>query len=1267
MQTVPLSGTVQTVSFYPDDTIETVSRWIALAMDSHPARLFLEAYTTLPSDHYSSNPNAWSELFFRLSYDGETVNEDALRTYLAGRSPLAQVAVRGISKKEWDLHQDDLMNLFTSDEPIREWRSFGVPVDKSIVLPLPPKSLEIPASRFPIISEKSLFETIHPYPVTEFRATIVPADISDTVKLLYYPILVADTPSNLDSVRGLLEKSRKDLQTLLALPAPPHETMRIVRAKWYVPLIETQFTSVRARFEQMFYGVTVSKKTPFVGYFTSKTEKMRSKFYVEDPNNKVSWLDEDLVRNWFQRTMPQRRRPTLLFYRGKDRNSFDRIAITETDVILQSERPKSSKQTLDELREDLLAWLGSMDAVVPFLLPSDMAVSRWELSDMALVASYSSEVHEFDMRKMSCLQTIFGHQDKQFRLLRAEVDVASPDMLQAYQILQQDETATADTLVSVLGISEERAEEILLELRSEDMVSLERYLRAYPTIQFTEREVFVRFVTNPERTLRYADILRYVLTNDVSEFCVVAPDVAPQVVAVPAQAEEDDNDLGLLEGFLDEEEEKEPAVGAPLAAASASAAPLKQKVVAKPKRTYNYFNRRLEAFDPETFDQSFYNRECDKPRQAVVLTAKDRERIKSKAGEAYTYQGAPKEETLELKDPDGTVICPPYWCMRDEIPLREEQLVDKDGELACPVCKGKVRPDDSVDPTEYTVIRRDTAAKYPDYLKRVSTKNKRKVPCCYLSPQTESKVVSVKEDDTYILRETVAPIPSMRWAYLSDEMASKLHMKTKYSETVDKNRLVFGKSDIFRIGLGRPSRTLPTLFGVSMKIPSPKDARANLLRCSFFRTRSVTSEGDTTLDRLINKVDTDFKEQRLTFLEELEYTTSFLKCEVILIDGKSSEVLCGFWKEMVGADRFTIAVIDTDILGIVQRLRVGQRTYKTNYKVDLRDAMFGEKTWPYLTKLHDEACATNLPTIDDAINEIRLAGKREYQVVLDPFDRIQAVFLPTEVLLPVVPTTIRALPGVAIRSGFADIRTEELPIRDTARAILEKTVHSGFKIKREHRDADGKLVEFELASGFRVPFQAVEDGNEGPATEVLETVRAIKEETLVSGPPNDKDAKIASRISYESELFEFLLYSLSQNIELDAEGNIIDRQYADLRRSIQDQSQSLYKDLQAWMKKNSYKDTTQSPINFINKVRTPCGQFKEKDTCNKSSLCGWQKDDCKIRVKSTVDSDALLKQIAKTLRDNGKKRALVLDARLSPFFSTVLYLEMPNELFTTSV
>jgi hypothetical protein len=64
-------------------------------------------------------------------------------------------------------------------------------------------------------------------------------------------------------------------------------------------------------------------------------------------------------------------------------------------------------------------------------------------------------------------------------------------------------------------------------------------------------------------------------------------------------------------------------------------------------------------------------------------------------------------------------------------------------------------------------------------------------------------------------------------------------------------------------------------------------------------------------------------------------------------------------------------------------------------------------------------------------------------------------------------------------------------------------------------------------------------------------------------------------------------------------------------------------ELEKWFKAEAYEDSTKSPVEFVNKVRTPCGQFTEKDKCNGSNLCGWKtekgKGVCKVRVKPVVD------------------------------------------------
>jgi hypothetical protein len=283
----------------------------------------------------------------------------------------------------------------------------------------------------------------------------------------------------------------------------------------------------------------------------------------------------------------------------------------------------------------------------------------------------------------------------------------------------------------------------------------------------------------------------------------------------------------------------------------------------------------------------------------------------------------------------------------------------------------------------------------------------------------------------------------------------------------------------------------------------------------------------------------------------------------------------------------------------------------------------------------------------------------QYQVVLDPFKRVQAVFVPQEVVLPIEPMSINFPEGLTVRSGYADIKDEELPTRTRLSEFLKSTIHPGFKVTEELQSVDGNSSEFLLESGFRAIFRPQPSEKTDDAKEVISTIRTDhSEEELVSGQPNASDLKLASEISYSSEIFEFLLFSLSKDIQTD--------EYEDLRNAIANPKATLHKDIKKWFNSQTYWSTVDEPVQFVNKVRTPCGQM-EKDTCKKSTLCGWHKKTCKIKVKPIVDKTQILVRLTKTLKDNTKQRALVLDGRLSPFFSTILYLEMPHEWITSSV
>ena len=664
-----------------------------------------------------------------------------------------------------------------------------------------------------------------------------------------------------------------------------------------------------------------------------------------------------------------------------------------------------------------------------------------------------------------------------------------------------------------------------------------------------------------------------------------------------------------------------------------------------PLGTHNYFNNRILQIDPDLVD-SEYSKKCEKLTQVVILTPAQQARM----GEKYNYSKAPASETMKVDK--GIAVCPEYWCMRDEIPLSEDQLVDG----LCPECGGKVRVTEKEDPREFTVIKRKGEFKYPDF-KDPSDKStsKKKVPCCYRKPAGSSEILAPKTavDEYYVLAS--GTVPSLRIAYLPQELTKRIAVKTNYAKTCPKNRLEASMNDMFRIGLGLPRESLPVLLNDKRPIPSPERAPDKIIQCSFFRSWKDVGEGADEIARITAGIDRAWNEKTLSPIDEIEYVALILDCRVVQIHTSTNKISCGFWSDKTSARSRTITLLDTDILGKVTR-RKGNVGSKFDYIVDINK--FDDAAKNALQALHISACTTTVPTVMDAQLELAAKNVADYQFIMDPFKRVQALFVPQVAVLPVHPISMDIPEGGRVRSGYADIEDEELPTSKTLATFLAETRHPGFKQSGLMFSADGFYSEFMLESGFRALFRPEESEDDEVATEVMKTIREPHtEEELVSSPPNRADLKLASDVSYSSEVFEFMLFSISKDVQT--------ADHDDLRTAIKESSPDLLRELKKWLDAEAHWDTVNEPVQFVNKVRTPCGQM-EKDSCKKSTLCGWHEDTCKIKVKPIVDKQKLLARLAKTLKDNSKQRALVLDGSLSPFFSTILYLEMPHELITTS-
>jgi hypothetical protein len=1248
---LPLEGSSTILSFFPDDTIETVRQHVALAKKTHPDRLFIQVQVELPKDYYSSNPKRWMDLFFRMSYGKNIIKKEILEAYVSYVRVGTGVTPRDVTQEDWKSVEEFLIPLFDPPSDFKEWRILGVAEDKSVILPIPVKEVNLPEAFRPVPTRQLLFDSIHREECVAIMAEDLDTD-SDIIRQVYFPFFQTSTPPNIENLRIPLKTAHDQLKSLLKLKAPKPTHTAILRAKWYIPLISTHFTAPRTRFEQIFYGLTVSPETPVISFFTSRSETTRHKFYVEDPKRKEPLLDLPMWKAWTSNTQPQRRLPTLLLYRGKSRISFDRIAITSKDITISTWRSKDSKETLEDLQTTTLDWLKSLDAVMPFLVETDLDLSRWVLNDMTTIVSYGKEISEFDMRRFGCLQNVFGFQDNTFRLLRANHPSDIPaEVLRAYSILQK-----GDRLETELGVSPEEAASLtekVKALEEDENFNFEKATSGYPTISFSSKDVMIKFVTNLDRVLDYASLLRYVLTSDKAEVNDVCPrrlETVEATVGIASQTIEIEDEFDM--SAFAEDIEEVAAQPEETSNVAASPPPSKMLKVMKggPQGTLGYFNNRILKIDPNLIDDE-YTKKCEKLTQVVVLTPADQARIPAE----YNYSTAPENEKMKVDK--GIAICPQYWCMKDEIPLSEDQLVIDEEGKHCPMCDGKVRITEKEDAREFTVIKRKVDYKYPDY-KEPSEKStsKKKVPCCYRKPAGKPAVLSQGEtltDDYYVLAS--GKIPALRIAYLPETLTRRMSVKTNYLKTCPKNRIEASASDMFRVGLGLPRETLPTLLNDERSIPSPGDAKDQIIQCSFFRTWKDIGEGDTPIDRIVDGIDRAYKQKTLPIMDEIEYVALILDCRVMRVNTLENTMSCGFWTDKTSPRSRTVVLLDTDILSKVTR-RKGNVGSKFVYAVDIKQ--FEDETKKTLQSLYTAACSSSAPTFENAVSELMAKNMAEYEVILDPFKRVQAVFVPQEVVLPIQPVSLEVPMGVRQRSGYADIQDGELPSSKTLAQFLDSTKHSGFKRVKALYGASGFYSEFLLESGFRALFRPEEADEEDDVAEVLQTIRdPHTEEELVHAEPNKADLKLAGEISYSSEVFEFLMFSLSNDLQTD--------EYETLRNAIKNPGPDLMKQLKIWLDTQAYWDSVNEPVQFVNKVRTPCGQM-EKDTCKKSTLCGWHQNTCKIKVKPIVDEKQILVRLAKTLKENTKQRALVLDGRLSPFFSTILYLEMPHELITTN-
>jgi hypothetical protein len=373
------------------------------------------------------------------------------------------------------------------------------------------------------------------------------------------------------------------------------------------------------------------------------------------------------------------------------------------------------------------------------------------------------------------------------------------------------------------------------------------------------------------------------------------------------------------------------------------------------------------------------------------------------------------------------------------------------------------------------------------------------------------------------------------------------------------------------------------------------------------------------------------------------------------------KVGCLFYTPLVRQKTRAIAILqsntDIDILSYVKRAHSG-----FGFISNIYEDPFKKDTVTTLETLRNSSCSSDIPSYEVALGVIgKIYAGDKFSIILDPFGRGQALYIPDKIVLPFKSTPLPDSEYSRI-AGYQNI--DRLPTLDLMKANLIKATESsnGYEFQEEIFNSRNQIVELLTKSGLRIPVKP-EDGKNGEALQVLESIRELGEDPLVFGESSEELKNVHSEISYESEVYEFLLFQLTKDLQVTNFDGLRDSlNESPLRRK------AVEPRLKRWFEKFVEFTNIETPHEFISKIRTPCGQFKKTpELCNKGNLCAWDAKDkiCKINIKKTVKRDKLFNRFFGTLFNNSKIRSMVLDGRTTPFFSTILYISLPHELIIT--
>jgi hypothetical protein len=914
-----------------------------------------------------------------------------------------------------------------------------------------------------------------------------------------------------------------------------------------------------------------------------------------------------------------------------------------------------NKEDLITLQTNLLEWFKTFDAIIPFIKETDYALCRLDLQEVKFEAFYDKPLVKYDFSRMNCLSGLFEENLKNksvFRFLRSDHthDDLNPRDLKIINLLKEDLHISPQKVETELKISLQDATTllngILKRIEEEPELLRKEHSRNFPKVELKEKSILVAYVNEIDRYLTYSNILRYILSNPKSK---IVDKICPKKVEISTTFSpsvnpniEDSDIFDFLEKEVEEKVEQEIKVSS----------------------GYGYFYDRLKK--RITLPQN-YPKKCEKNHQPSVFTKED---IAELAGTPYDPQEYSEELILDLPESEAIAVCPEFWCMTDEIPLKKTQLEEFKGSLVCPICKGKIRQfnDNKSDINEFSVIERKSGYIYPKFPKG----EERNIPCCYSTPS--KKTLSIPKEDLgkyYIMNEDKV-VESLRLAYVNKKIFKSLHINERYSLTKSAvNRIHSGMSGYFRVGIERPSKDLPILLGLSKKIKSPRFLIKELLKCSFVSSWSKLSDTYASeieeelktisifekrkpalkkLSQIISSISEDFENEKLIEVYELEYVAIVLKTDLFRIDIVNETFNCSFFSPQAKFESYGLIILQLgdhyDCLSHVSR--IGK---KLVYESNIFKEPFTKKTVLEIFMLRSRACdvGENVSFIK-VYKELYLRHITDYLIILDPFGRAQAFYKPGKFILPIQNTTF-PVERYKTLNGYHEIK--DLPSYETTMQNLKE--FDFYKFSSNIHDSNGNIVEILTESGLRIPIKPHRD-KPSENSEIFRTIQKFDESELTFGDHSVEDLKVYKKISYNAEIHEFLIFQLSNDLD----------DYPQLKNvlaSPQNNSKKIEHLLYSWFNEITHFMSVKTPIEFLSKIRKPCGQTK--NTCNTGHMCAWTENKCKIQIRDEFSKDKVFQKLLGTLIQNSKIRALVLDGRVTPFFSTILYLELPTEIIVT--